>query len=121
MSKQVSLDSLDNGGVTELFATYLEAVAANIQDPNTKAEGVREITLVFKFKPNKDRNYTPMTYSGKTKLLPAQAVEIPLFVDKDSTTKKARVVELNAPDENPGQHRLPAVDKVSDIQTARQG
>lgn len=120
MSNPISLDTLDRGGVVELFGTCLNDVLANIQDPNTKPEAVREITLSVKFKPGKERNYTAMTYAAKTKLAPQQPVEIPIFVDKDSATKKPRGVELNAPDENPAQHRIPGVDKVSDIQAARQ-
>jgi len=119
MSTLISLDTLDRGGVVELFGGCLQEVMDNIKDPNTKAEGVREITLVFKFKPGKERNHTGMTYSAKTKLQPVEPVEIPLFVDKDRATKRAMGFELAAPDENPDQHRLDGVDKVTDLDRAR--
>lgn len=58
MSRPISLDTLDNGGVLELFGTCLQEVLDNIQDPNTKPDGTREISLMVKFRPNKERNYT---------------------------------------------------------------
>lgn len=120
MSTLISLDTLDRGGVVELFGGCLQEVMDNIKDPNTKPEGVREITLTFKFKPGKERNYTNMTYAAKTKTQPVEPVNIPLFVDKDRTTKKAVGFELAAPDENPDQHRLDGVDnKVTDLDRAR--
>lgn len=127
MSTQISLDTLDGGGVVELFDTSLQAIMDNIKDPNTKPEGLREITLTFKFKPEKNRNYTGMTYSAKTKLQPSEPVEISLFVDKDRSTKKPLGYELAAPDEHPDQHRLDGVDKekasdkVTDLDRARNG
>lgn len=120
MSRPISLDTLDNGGVLELFGTCLQEVLDNIQDPNTKPDGTREISLMVKFKPNKERNYTALTYSAKTKLQPVQPVEIPVYVDRDRNTKKAVGVELAAFDEHPDQHRFEGVDKVSDIGSVRQ-
>lgn len=127
MSTLISLETLDRGGVVEVFGGCLQEVLENIKDPNTRAEGVREITITFKFKPGKERNHTNMTYSTKTKLQPVEPVEIPLFVDKDRNTKKAIGYELWSPDEHPDQHRLDGVDKekasdkVTDLDRARNG
>ena len=49
---EVSLDTLGGGVVPELFAHELENVLANIDDPNTSPEAVRQLTIVVTIKPS---------------------------------------------------------------------
>lgn len=116
MSKPLKLETLQNGAVLEAFEVELQNVLDNIQDPNTKPDGVREVSVKLKFKPSKDRNYTSLTYSVTSKLQPSEPGEVPIFVDRDRKNKRATAVELVSPDENPDQERLPGIDgKVSPI------
>jgi len=116
MSKPLKLETLQNGAVLEAFEVELQNVLDNIQDPNTKPDGVRELSVKLKFKPSKDRNYTSLTYAVASKLQPSEPGEVPIFVDRDRKSKKAMAVELVSPDESPDQGRLPGVDeKVTPI------
>lgn len=116
MSKPLKLETLQNGAVLEVFEVELQNVLDNIQDPNTKPDGVREVSVKLKFKPSKDRNYTSLTYSVTSKLQPSEPGEVPIFVDRDRKNKRATAVELVSPDENPDQERLPGIDeKVTHI------
>lgn len=116
MSKPLKLETLQNGAVLEAFEVELQNVLDNIQDPNTKPDGAREVTVKLKFKPNKDRNYTSLTYSVTSKLQASEPGEVPIFVDRDRKNKRATAVELISADENPDQERLPGVDeKVTPI------
>jgi len=116
MSKPLKLETLQNGAVLEAFEVELQNVLDNIQDPNTKPDGVREVSVKLKFKPSKDRNYTSLTYSVTSKLQPSEPGEVPIFVDRDRKNKRATAVELVSPDENPDQERLPGIDeKVTHI------
>lgn len=116
MSKPLKLETLQNGAVLEAFEVELQNVLDNIQDPNTRPDGVREVSVKLKFKPSKDRNYTSLTYSVTSKLQPSEPGEVPIFVDRDRKNKRATAVELVSPDENPDQERLPGLDeKVTPI------
>lgn len=116
MSKPLKLETLQNGAVLEAFEVELQNVLDNIQDPNTRPDGVREVSVKLKFKPSKDRNYTSLTYSVTSKLQPSEPGEVPIFVDRDRKNKRATAVELVSPDENPSQERLPGIDeKVTPI------
>lgn len=55
--KELSLSNINNGHAIELFDAVFQKVKENINDPNTKATGVRKITLTVILKPNKDRSY----------------------------------------------------------------
>lgn len=116
MSKPLKLETLQNGAVLEAFEVELQNVLDNIQDPNTKPDGVREVSVKLKFKPSKDRNYTSLTYSVTSKLQSSEPGEVPIFVGRDRKNKRATAVELVSPDENPDQERLPGIDeKVTPI------
>lgn len=112
MSRPIRIATLDNGGVVEAVEDGLQLVYDNIVDPNTKAAAVRELHLVMKFKPNKERNFTDLEYSVKHKLQNPEPVNIPVFVDLDHRNRKAVGVELDFPTEDPAQHVLPNVTQL---------
>jgi hypothetical protein len=84
MTKAVSLASLGGGAIEERFRQALEAVIANIADPNTSAEAVREITLKLRLKPSKSRRQAAATFSCQTKLPSAEQVALELFLGVDA-------------------------------------
>ena len=65
--KELSLDNICDGEVPHLFRGLLEQVVANIADPNTNPEAVREISLKFRFKPFKDRSGAEVTVAPTMK------------------------------------------------------
>jgi hypothetical protein len=66
----VSLENLGAGAAAELFQLELDRVLENIQDPNTKATTIREITLKIKIKPDEDRDYGAVSIACTAKLSP---------------------------------------------------
>jgi hypothetical protein len=50
-SKELTLETVAGGVAPPLWRLELEKVLANIDDPNTDPDAVREITMVVKFKP----------------------------------------------------------------------
>ena len=111
MSKPIDITQLANGALVEDVHNALQQVYDNIADPNTKADGVREVVLKLKFKPGKDRNYTGLTFAVTTKLQPVEPQEVPVFIDR--VGKDNRGFELAGPDEDPQRHRLPGVDAAN--------
>lgn len=65
---ELSLATVAGGAAMELFDRELRLVLDNIQDPNTEAEAVREVTLKLQIKPTKDRESAAvlLKVSGKS-------------------------------------------------------
>jgi len=83
VDSKLSLSNLREGAAIEQFDHCLQQVLDNIQDPNTDAEGVREITLKVKFKPDKDRALGEVTVQASSKLAPTKAVLTRVFLGID--------------------------------------
>lgn len=115
MSVELRLETLAGGAVLEATQDVLQQVFDNIQDPNTKADGVREVNIKLKFKPGGERTNTALTWGVTSKLQPVAPSVVPVYVAWDHKTKKATGLELVAPDERPDQNRLPGMDKVTPI------
>lgn len=75
MQEPVTLDSLAGGGVLEKFQESLNRVILNVQDPNTKPELIREITIKVKFRPTKGRDMGMVSYQVMEKLAPHEPLE----------------------------------------------
>lgn len=58
---ELSLSTAAGGAAEELFDHELRKVLDNIQDPNTQADAIREVTLRLRIKPNEDRTSAEMT------------------------------------------------------------
>lgn len=117
MSKELRIETLDNGGLMEIANLEMEKILANILDPNTPATGKRELIITISAKPTgSDRNFFNVAYTTKLKLQAPEAVSIPAFVDMDRKTKKPVGVELMS-GENHDQHILPG--NVTSIDEAK--
>ena len=86
MSEQiVSLVNMGDGAAIELFDDELSRVIANILDPNTSPEAVREVTLVVKIEPDEEtRERAVVSIQVKSKLGPMRAVGTRFFLGKKS-------------------------------------
>ena len=78
--EQVSLDTLGFGAAAEMFQAELEKVVFNVQDPNTKPELKRNITLKLVIKPTKDRSMCAVEIHCDSKLAPVLPFESTMFV-----------------------------------------
>ena len=83
MDDKLSLSNLREGAAIEQFDHCLQQVLDNIQDPNTDAEGVREINLKVKFKPDKERALGEVTVQASSKLAPVKALLSRVFLGMD--------------------------------------
>jgi hypothetical protein len=81
-NETVTLDTLKAGGVIQLFDEELAKVLANIMDPNTEPEAVREVTLKVKIKPDRDRATASVQIIPSAKLAPAVALGTRMFFGK---------------------------------------
>ncbi|MBU1699067.1 MAG: hypothetical protein KJ970_13320 [Candidatus Eisenbacteria bacterium] len=80
--KEMSLVSLAAGAAGELFDYELANVLANIDDPNTKADAVRKITLEISIKPSKDREMAEILISCRPKLPVYQPATATIFMGR---------------------------------------
>lgn len=78
--EQVQLHNLMRGAAAERFREALEAVAANVLDPNTDPGAVREIVLRVKFKPSDNRHEVATLVKTETKLAPPKPLDGILFM-----------------------------------------
>jgi len=104
--EQISLSNLKDGAAIEIFDYELQKVLKNILDPNTNAEAVREITLKVKIKPDKNRDFGPVSIQGISKLAPAEPIVTQAFfgragakiVAHEYDPKQGNLFEEKAPD-----------------------
>lgn len=108
----VTLDSLKAGGVLQLFDEELKKVLENIMDPNTEPEAVREVRLVVKIKPDRDRATAAVAIIPSAKLAPAVALGTRMFFGK-------KAGQVLAWEHDPQQMDLPM--ERSDVRMVRGG
>lgn len=85
----ISLTTICDGGVPEVFERELREVLANITDPNTDPEAARSITIKFVFKPYEDRSGAHVAFTCKPALQPVQMRKSQLFLSRHSGQLKA--------------------------------
>lgn len=73
--RQVTLDTLNSGAVIDLFNEEWDKLLENIADENVKPEGTRELRIVIKVKPDKNRQSAKTTVEATTKLAPVKPHE----------------------------------------------
>ena len=105
MSYEVSLETLRGGAAVEMVNNALEAVWANVLDPNTDATTKRSVVMKLEFKPSADRSSSPVSIKVEKKLAPQAAVSAHVNIGTD-TDGVATASEYM----NPNQNELP-VDK----------
>lgn len=87
--ESITITTICNGGVPEVFERELREVLANIADPNTAAESTRGITLKFVFKPHEDRSGAHVSFSCKPSLQPVRIAKSQMFLSRHSGQLKA--------------------------------
>jgi hypothetical protein len=86
----LNFDNLGNGAARELFDYELSKVLANIQDPNTKSDAERAITLKVTFKPNREtRDEANIGIKVTSKLEGQKSVVSKIFIGHDVQGKPA--------------------------------
>jgi len=78
----VSLSTLAQGAVEELWQTALAQVLENIDDPNTAADFKRKITLEFVIEPADDRRSAKVTFRSGVKTAGVKAVGTAVYLGR---------------------------------------
>jgi len=96
---QVSIKNINSGAITELFNAELPKVLENIADDNTKPDAPREIRLIIKIKPTKDRAQAATEISVVTKLAPIKPHEgsITFSLEEDGV-KAYTIADMDQPE-----------------------
>lgn len=87
--ESITITTICNGGVGEVFERELREVLANIADPNTAAESARGITLKFVFKPHEDRSGAHVSFTCKSSLQPVRIAKSQMFLSRHSGQLRA--------------------------------
>lgn len=105
-SKLVSLDTINNGAVIDLFNEEFEKLLMNISDDNTQPDKQRSISITLRVKPSKDRSKADTTVEVKSNLAPLKPNESFIVFSSDGrrvqafTTSPAKEQTLPGIDEN---------------------
>lgn len=106
--QHINLETFANGAFSAQVNRAIKEVTENIQDPNTEPTATRKITVTIGFKPNQDRNLTPVGIQAKTTLAPALGAVTALQMGKDLKTGEVAAVEIGS--QIPGQMSMKDVD-----------
>ena len=87
--KEISLSTICEGAVPEVFARELKEVLANMADPNTDPERARGLTIKFTFKPLSDRSGAQVSFTCKPTLQPVEVAKSPVFLSRHTGQLKA--------------------------------
>lgn len=80
--KEVTLDSIQNGAVIDMFDEEFKKVLDNIADENTKPDAVRTITITVKVKPDKTRRSAATEIDCKSRLCPVKPSDGFIFLNE---------------------------------------
>lgn len=80
--KEVSLETIQNGAVVDMFNEELQKVMKNIADENTKPDAVRSITITVKIKPDKTRRSAATQVDCKSTISPVKPSDGFIFLNQ---------------------------------------
>lgn len=96
--EKVKLDNINAGAAMDLFEAELQKALVNIADENTSPTATREIKLVVKIKPGKDRQSAGTEIQCTSKLAPYQPHESFMIFGHDGDGKvEAYQTDINQP------------------------
>lgn len=73
-TKELKLSTLNGGAAEDLFNEELDRVLRNINDINTEATAIREITLKIKIVPSENRGAATTAIQATSRLAPNKPV-----------------------------------------------
>lgn len=94
--KLLELGTAAGGAISELFDDAMAKVIANAQDPNTKADQMREINIKVKIKPTSERTAADYLVEVTTKLANVVGVANRMHFGRKGTTRQIAAYELKA-------------------------
>lgn len=110
---RISLDKLAGGAAAEKLNIELAKLAANVMDPNTKAEASRTVTMTITVKPNKQRQVGDVEINVKSSLAPSTGIPTSFMFDFD-VDGSAVLAELPSRDSDPNQTQITDSGQMAD-------
>jgi hypothetical protein len=95
MEEIVTLASIANGSVLELFDHELKRVISNIADPNTSPKKKRQIIIKVDIQPSDSREIGYYSVEVSAKLASIKPVESTMYFGKDKTNGQFVAVQNN--------------------------
>lgn len=86
---ELNIGNICGGAVPERFDLEILEVLKNIKDVNTDPEAVRQLTLTFKFRASKDRNYVAVEFLIAHKDAPIETLSGGIFLRGDQSNVRA--------------------------------
>ena len=80
----VNILEVARGAIGEKLSYELAAVVKNINDPNTKADAVRKLSITVSLKPDSERKNISMSTQVKSTLVPTNNIETSLWLTEDN-------------------------------------
>ena len=102
---EVDLATINGGALIDLFQEQWKRVVANIADPNTKPDSIREVVIKIKVKPDKSRRNATSQIHVEAKLPTIQDHESFIFFEKEGDV-------LVAYPDDPRQQVLPGIEEL---------
>lgn len=99
---QVTLSNLANGAADQLFHAELQRCLENIQDPNTKAEAPRVITLKITLLPDEKRQFMDVEIQSACKMAAIKPTETRVHIARvrgQNLAKEQRAPQMGLPGE----------------------
>jgi len=88
--EKISLETLGEGVVEEIFGREFVKVLENVLDINTEAKKKRTITLKFTFEPNEDRNMMRIWVDPGSTLAPQTGYASQAFIGREDGVAVAK-------------------------------
>ncbi len=105
----VNILEVAKGAIGEKLGYELATVVKNINDPNTKADAVRKLSITVSLKPDSERRNINMSTQVKSTLVPTNNIETSLYLTEDNGAPA--LVEMTP--QIPGQRSLDGGEQES--------
>lgn len=79
----LNIANIAGGALLEQADIEIKKVLENIMDPNTDANKKRKVTITLEFKPLPDDNLADISFTTKSVICPARAINTRIVFEKD--------------------------------------
>lgn len=93
---EISLATLDNGGLMECVTNELHKICDNIADPNVKTDAKRKLTISLEIKPDAKGQMAAITYDLKTVMPGPEAGRTVAYIAKAAGSKHISFFEVES-------------------------
>ena len=82
MEDTLSIENICDGAVKEIFDREMQAILANLHDPNANDKSKRKLKLEFEFKPYEDRSGADVVFTCQSTLAGAAPMSSRFYLQR---------------------------------------